>query len=31
VHIVKGGHPVRESLILGHEPVGIIEEEVRER
>jgi alcohol dehydrogenase len=26
VHIVKGEYPVRQGLILGHEPVGIIEE-----
>jgi alcohol dehydrogenase len=26
VHIVKGEYPVRPGLILGHEPVGIIEE-----
>ena len=26
VHIVKGEYPVRRGLILGHEPVGIIEE-----
>ena len=26
VHIVKGEYPVREGLILGHEPVGVIEE-----
>src|SRR4029078_1643793 len=26
VHIVKGESPVRPGLILGHEPVGIIEE-----
>ena len=25
VHIVKGEYPVREGLILGHEPVGIID------
>jgi threonine dehydrogenase-like Zn-dependent dehydrogenase len=25
VHIVKGEYPVREGLILGHEPVGVIE------
>ena len=25
VHIVKGEYPVRQGLILGHEPVGIIE------
>ena len=25
VHIVKGEYPVREGLIIGHEPVGIIE------
>ena len=26
VHIVKGEYPVRQGLILGHEPVGVIEE-----
>jgi alcohol dehydrogenase len=26
VHIVKGEYPVREGLIPGHEPVGVIEE-----
>lgn len=26
VHIVKGEYPVREGLILGHEPVGVIHE-----
>ncbi|MBK5259865.1 MAG: alcohol dehydrogenase catalytic domain-containing protein [Thermoanaerobaculia bacterium] len=26
VHIVKGEYPVREGLIIGHEPVGVIEE-----
>ena len=26
VHIVKGEYPVRKGLILGHEPVGVIEE-----
>jgi threonine dehydrogenase-like Zn-dependent dehydrogenase len=26
VHIVKGEYPVRPGLILGHEPVGVIEE-----
>jgi alcohol dehydrogenase len=26
VHIVKGEYPVRPNLILGHEPVGVIEE-----
>ena len=26
VHIVRGEYPVRSGLILGHEPVGIIEE-----
>ena len=26
VHIVKGEYPVREGLILGHEPVGIIDQ-----
>ena len=26
VHIVRGEYPVREGLILGHEPVGVIEE-----
>jgi alcohol dehydrogenase len=25
VHILKGEYPVREGLIVGHEPVGIIE------
>jgi threonine dehydrogenase-like Zn-dependent dehydrogenase len=25
VHIVKGEHPVRPGLILGHEPVGVID------
>src|ERR671913_492283 len=25
VHIVKGEYPVRPGLILGHEPVGVIE------
>ena len=25
VHIVKGEYPVRQGLILGHEPVGVIE------
>jgi alcohol dehydrogenase len=25
VHIVKGEYPVREGLILGHEPVGVID------
>jgi alcohol dehydrogenase len=25
-HIVKGEYPVREGLILGHEPVGVIDE-----
>jgi threonine dehydrogenase-like Zn-dependent dehydrogenase len=26
VHIVKGEYPVREGLILGHEPVGVVDE-----
>jgi threonine dehydrogenase-like Zn-dependent dehydrogenase len=26
VHIVKGEYPVRPGLIIGHEPVGVIEE-----
>lgn len=26
VHIVKGEYPVRSGLVIGHEPVGIIEE-----
>ena len=26
VHIVKGEYPVRPGLILGHEPVGVIDE-----
>lgn len=26
VHIVKGEYPVRPGLVLGHEPVGVIEE-----
>jgi threonine dehydrogenase-like Zn-dependent dehydrogenase len=26
VHIVKGEYPVREGLVIGHEPVGVIEE-----
>jgi len=26
VHIVKGEYPVKQGLILGHEPVGVIEE-----
>lgn len=26
VHIVRGEYPVRKGLILGHEPVGVIEE-----
>ena len=26
VHIVRGEYPVRQGLILGHEPVGVIEE-----
>ena len=26
VHIVRGEYPVRAGLILGHEPVGVIEE-----
>ena len=26
VHIVKGEYAVRQGLILGHEPVGIIDE-----
>ena len=26
VHIVKGEYPVREGLILGHEPVGVIDQ-----
>ena len=26
VHIVNGEYPVRAGLILGHEPVGVIEE-----
>ena len=26
VHIVKGEYPVKKGLILGHEPVGVIEE-----
>ena len=26
VHIVKGEYPVRAGLVLGHEPVGVIEE-----
>ncbi len=25
VHIVKGEYPVRQGLILGHEPVGIVD------
>jgi alcohol dehydrogenase len=26
VHILKGEYPVREGLIVGHEPVGVVEE-----
>src|SRR5215207_10294790 len=26
LHIVRGEYPVREGLIIGHEPVGVIEE-----
>ena len=26
VHILKGEYPVREGLVVGHEPVGVIEE-----
>ena len=26
VHIMKGEYPVRNGLIIGHEPVGVIEE-----
>jgi threonine dehydrogenase-like Zn-dependent dehydrogenase len=26
VHIVRGEYPVKPGLILGHEPVGVIEE-----
>ena len=26
VHIVRGEYPVRPGLIIGHEPVGVIEE-----
>jgi threonine dehydrogenase-like Zn-dependent dehydrogenase len=26
VHIVKGEYPVRPGLVIGHEPVGVIEE-----
>ena len=26
VHILKGEYPVKEGLIVGHEPVGVIEE-----
>lgn len=26
VHIVRGEYPVREGLILGHEPVGVVDE-----
>ena len=26
VHIVRGEYPVRPGLVLGHEPVGVIEE-----
>ena len=26
VHIVKGEYPVKQGLILGHEPVGVIHE-----
>ena len=26
VHIVKGEYPVEKGLILGHEPVGVIDE-----
>ena len=26
VHILKGEYPVREGLIVGHEPVGVIDE-----
>ena len=26
VHILKGEYPVRDGLIVGHEPVGVIEE-----
>ena len=29
VHIVKGEYPVRSGLIIGHEPVGVIEELVQ--
>ena len=25
VHIVRGEYPVRDGLILGHEPVGVID------
>ena len=26
VHIVKGEYPVRPGLVIGHEPVGVIDE-----
>ena len=26
LHILRGEYPVREGLIIGHEPVGVIEE-----
>ncbi len=26
VHIIKGEYPVRDGLVVGHEPVGVIEE-----
>src|SRR5687767_15889696 len=26
LHIVKGEYPVKDGLIIGHEPVGVIEE-----
>jgi alcohol dehydrogenase len=31
VHIVRGEYPVKPGLILGHEPVGVIEELARHR
>ena len=26
IHIVKGEYPVRPGLVIGHEPVGVVEE-----
>jgi threonine dehydrogenase-like Zn-dependent dehydrogenase len=31
LHIVRGEYPVRPGLVIGHEPVGVIEETRRRR